>query len=50
MYIFFTYKEVALVEIQRMKSIQSLEREKKKSTDFLKSLVIYRLSKIRSSA
>ncbi|ABM75195.1 Conserved hypothetical protein [Prochlorococcus marinus str. NATL2A] len=39
-----------MVERQRIKLIKSLEREKNKSTDFLKSLVIYRLPKIRSSA
>ncbi|KGG19414.1 hypothetical protein EV03_1796 [Prochlorococcus marinus str. PAC1] len=38
-----------MVEKQRINLIKSLEREKNKSTDFLKSLVIYRLPKIRSS-
>ena len=42
---FLAYKKVCLVQRQRIKLIKSLEREKNKSTDFLKSLVFYRLQK-----
>jgi hypothetical protein len=47
-YYFIAYKKVCLVQRQRIKLIKSLEREKNKSTDFLKSLVFYRLNKKRS--